>query len=199
MVCAGTKGFVGCKSVQYRRSVQWSLFCCTSTYSTQPTPCLGPMKNDDRKSCDGDLIGSRTVGSLRQLWSLDGRDKGDFLIRPACSRSRDGLAACLSNTAPFSETTSKVWASPLRTHDQTQAEFELIGGAPAVITGCTESSAWPAGENHWQVDAGFSYLTRLLPSPSFCTLALRNQGRSTPCWSHWAPTGGWRSQGPMRR
>ena len=103
----------------------------------------------------GDLWGSRTLGTQRQLFRVNEDDDfSDKQLRPYASRATAGLAQKLSLIdfpAMCSRTINSIdhMEESSMTTQAFKVAYERSPSRPAVISGCTSKSAWPAGTRHW--------------------------------------------------
>lgn len=107
----------------------------------------------------GDLWGSRTLGTHRQLFSVnvnevDTSEPDNKQLRPAGSRATAGLAQKLSLMdfpAMCSQTINSIdhIEESSMTTQAFKVAYESGPSRPAVIHGCTSRSPWPAGATHW--------------------------------------------------
>lgn len=106
----------------------------------------------------GDLWGSRTLGTRRQLFRIneDG-DFSDVQLRHPDSKASAGLAVKLSLMdfpAMCSKTIEPI--DRIEESSMTTQEFKLAyersPSRPAVVSGCTDKFKCPAGDKHWALE-----------------------------------------------
>lgn len=110
----------------------------------------------------GELWGSRTLGTERQLFRVNAEDEeggdgdscADVELRPHESRATAGLAQTLAHMdfpAMCSRTIKSIdhIEEASMTTQAFKLAYEKSPSRPAIISGCTSRSEWPAGHTHW--------------------------------------------------
>lgn len=109
----------------------------------------------------GDIIGSKTKGSKRQLFHTGNDDCNldDFFLRPSENRNVMGFANTIGDMQSFGNTIADHTSSLIMRLDNScnadnfkyTSEYSYTS-TPAVITNCTNDWVWPANGNNWSIE-----------------------------------------------